>query len=140
MSGRNHLWSPWQRGRTALARRCSQWTSSFWYAVSAWIGTGAPKFCLVYTPSAKGEENDWRDKGLQPLPLAPTRKTHVIDKRSVHTWERGTNEPHPAGDKDLVAISYERIRNSEYWARESPRVRICRLHPRSQGSKRRNQH
>lgn len=60
VSGRNHLWSPWQRGKTALARRCSQWTSSFWYAVSAWIDTGAPKFCLVYIPSVKGEASYWR--------------------------------------------------------------------------------
>lgn len=137
MSGRNHLWSPWQRGRTALARRCSQWTSSFWYAVSVWIGTGAPKFCLVYIPSVKGEESYWRGQG--PCSPLPPRKTHVINKGNVNTWERETNEPYPAGDKGWVAVSYERIRtlNSEP---ESCLKSGFLSFPRSQGSQRGHQH
>lgn len=124
MSGRNHLWSPWQRGRTVPAQRYSRWTSSFWCAVSAWIGTGAPRFCLVYIPSVKGEGLPERDKGP-----TPRKEMHAINKENVHTWEGGTNELRPAGDEDLIAVDCERTKNSEYWARVLPRIRLCELLP-----------
>lgn len=119
MSGRSHLWSPWPRGRTVLARRCSQWTSSFWCAVSAWIGTGAPKFCLVYIPSVKGEGATREGQGPCSASYPPGGK-RVINKGNGHPWEGRTSVSHRAGDKDLLAISCERTRNSEYWARVLP--------------------
>lgn len=48
-------WTPWRRGRRALAQRSSLWTSSSWCAASAWIVTGAPRFCLACIPSVRGE-------------------------------------------------------------------------------------
>jgi hypothetical protein len=93
VSGRSHLWSPWQRERTALAQRCSQWISSSWCAASAWIGTGAPRFCLVCIPSVRGEE---------------------------HAHVGGTGVPQPAGGKGLDARTCKRTRNSEHWARACP--------------------
>lgn len=56
----------------------------------------------------------------------PPREKRVINKGNGHTWEGRTSESHRAGDKDLLAVSDERTRNSEYWARVLPDHRAAR--------------